>query len=399
MSAARRIPRLMFVAGETSGDHHAAAVLRAIGARAECFGLGGEAMRKAGMRLDLDMMGRSVVGLVEVVRHLGFYRRALGLAEGLLRRERPDLLVLVDYPGFNLRLARRAHGLGVPVAYYISPQVWAWRRGRVPLMARVLRKMLVTFPFEKPIYDRAGLDCSLVGNPLLDAIPPGLLHRSAGEPPAARQARLRRALGWKGRGPWVGLLPGSREQEVTGLLPVMLASARALARPGAVWVVLKAPGAPRGWYEALARARESGLDLRLFEARDQAQAYRARAALDAALVASGTATLETALLGTPFCILYKVHPLTYAIGKRLVDIHSIGLANVVAGRRVVPEFLQQDLEPRRIAAELERLLDDPKARRAQRQALGPGLRSLGRPGVARRVAGELLALARERHGD
>jgi lipid-A-disaccharide synthase len=389
----------MFVAGETSGDHHAAAAVAALGSRARCFGLGGPAMKKAGMRLDLDLASRSVIGFVEVLKHAGYFRRAFKLAEGLLRGEEPDLLVLVDYPGFNLRLAAKAKALGIPVAYYISPQVWAWKRGRVKTMAQILRKMLVTFPFEKPIYDQAGLDCSLVGNPLVDAIPAALQHRGLAEPGAARQARLRRALGWKGQGPFIGLLPGSREQELRWLLPVMLESAQRLAAadPKRRFVVVKPPAAPADWYAPVEAAKQAGLPVRLFSGRSEAQAYQARAALDFALVASGTATLETALLGTPFCILYRVHPLTYAIGKRLVKIHSIGLANVVAGKRVVPEFLQHELDPETIAAQSERLLTRPAERRAQRAGLAKGLASLGKPGVAKRVAAELLALAREAH--
>lgn len=387
----------MFVAGETSGDQHAAAVVRALGRRADCYGLGGPAMQKAGLRLDMDLASRSVIGFVEVLRHVSYFRRAFKLAERLLLEDRPDLLCLVDYPGFNLRLARKAKALGIPVAYYISPQVWAWKRGRVATMKTLLRKMLVTFPFEKPIYDQAGLDCALVGNPLLDAIPASLHHRGPGEPSASRQARLRQALGWRGQGPWIGLLPGSREQEVRWLLPVMLASARRLAvgHPERRFIVIKPPSAPAAWYDALKAARAEGLPVKSFEGRSEAHAYQARAALDLALVASGTATLETALLGTPFCILYRVNALTFAIGKRLVKIHSIGLANVVAGRRVVPEFLQSELEPSAIAACAEGLLTDLKQRREQRRDLAPGLRSLGKPGVAARVARELLALTRE----
>jgi len=395
----RAKPQIMFVAGETSGDHHAAAVVEALGKRAFCFGLGGPAMAEAGLRLDLDLASRSVIGFVEVLKHFNYFRRAFAQAERLLRDEKPDLLVLVDYPGFNLRLAAKAKALGVPVAYYISPQVWAWKKGRVPLMARLLRKMLVTFPFEKQIYDGAGLDCSHVGNPLLDAIPARLLWKGPGDPPAARQARLRRSLGWKPGGQVVGLLPGSREQEVKWLLPVMLEAAQRAAAPGRRFVVVKPASAPAAWYALLEAARQGGLDVALFEGRSQAQAYAARAACDTALVASGTATLETALLGVPFLILYRVHPVSYAIGKRLVKIHSIGLANVVAGRRVVPEFLQHGLDAGAIAADLVRLCGWPQERAAQRRALAPGLRSLGKPGVAGRVAKELLALAKERHAD
>jgi lipid-A-disaccharide synthase len=264
-------------------------------------------------------------------------------------------------------------------------------------MARLLRKMLVTFPFEKPIYDAAGLDCSNVGNPLVDAIPAPLLHKGSGDAAPSRQIRLRKALGWKDKGPFVGLLPGSREQEVRWLLPVMLETAKRLFAqdPGRRFVVVKPPAAPMGWYEPALAAQAEGLPLQIFAGKSQAQAYEARAAMDFALVASGTATLETALLGTPFCILYRVHPLTYAIGKRLVKIHSIGLANVVAGKRVVPEFLQHELDPDAIAVQSERLLTRPSERRVQRAGLAKGLAGLGKPGVSKRVAAELLALAKE----
>jgi lipid-A-disaccharide synthase len=397
--ARKRAPKLMFVAGETSGDHHAAAVIQALGSRAGCFGLGGPAMAEAGLRLDMDLAGRSVIGFVEVLRHIFYFRRAFALARRLLVEEKPDLLVLVDYPGFNLRLAAIAKALDVPVVYYISPQVWAWKRGRVKTMARTLRKMLVVFPFEKPIYEQGGLDCVLVGHPLLDAIPKALLGRRLEDRRPAARLKLRAPFAWKGPAKVVGLLPGSREQEVAWLLGVMLRSAVLLAkaRPGLRFVVVKPAAAPAQWYEEVEKARAQGLRVELFEGKSQAEAYTARAGFDAALVASGTATLETALLGTPFCILYRLNALTYAIGRRLVKIHSIGLANVVAGRRVVPEFLQEGLKPAAIAGALGGLLDDPEARREQRHGLRPGLLSLGGPGVARRVAGELLALAKEAH--
>ena len=380
-----RGPKIMLVAGEASGDHHAAALagaLKRLAKGVRLYGLGGREMAKAGVRVDLDLASKGVIGLVEVLRHAGYFRRAFAQALGLLKSERPDLLVLVDYPGFNLRLAKAAHGLGIPVCYYVSPQVWAWKRGRVKTMARILRKMLVTFPFEKPIYDAAGLDCVFVGNPLVDALPR-----------AAKGAAGRRALGLKGGGPWVGLLPGSREQEVRWLLPVMLESARhmALAKPQARFVVVKPQHAPLAWYAPLAKAREQGLALRL-ESRPQASAYRLRAAMDLALVASGTATLETAMLGTPFLILYRLHPLTYAIGKLLVKIHSIGLANVVAGRRAVPEFLQGALKPEAIAAAGLKLLDYRRERQAQLSAMANAVRTLGKPGVAKRAAREVLNL-------
>jgi lipid-A-disaccharide synthase len=388
--------KLMISAGDASGDQHAAAVLRALRRRdpaLQAFGLGGPALQAAGMRVDIDLVSRSVIGLVEVLKGLRFYGQALAQAERLAGEEGPDLVLLVDSSGFNLRLAERLHGRAL--VYYICPQVWASRAGRLKVMARTLRKALYTFPFEKKIYERAGIPSRFMGNPLLDAIPAGLLHRGSGDPSAVRQRRLRRQSGLPASGPLLGLLPGSRKQEIRSLLPVMLDSAQRVAGqlPGLRCVVIKAPSAPAELYLPVQAAQAQGLAVQVFESADAAKAYAARAACDAALVASGTATLETALLGVPFSVLYKVHPLTFAIGKRLVTLPYIGLANVVAGHQVVPEFLQGGLKPEAIAAETLAQLGDIKRRRAQRQGLAAGLRGLGSPGVAGRVAQELQQMA------
>jgi lipid-A-disaccharide synthase len=380
----RKPLKIMISAGDVSGDHHAAAVLKALKKLRpdlQAFGLGGPALQAAGLRLDVDLVSRSVIGLVEVFGRLGFFLRAMATASRLARQEQPDLVLLVDSSGFNLRLAKKLTGF--KIAYYICPQVWASRPGRMKVMARTLAKALVTFPFEKKIYDAAGLPCAFVGNPLLDALP---------AKPRKGSAALRKKLGLPA-GPLLGLLPGSRAQEVKGLLPVMLASAALAAEkvPGLQSVVFRPYGAPEEWYEP---ARQAGL--RVFQSENALTAYDARAACDAALVASGTATLETALLGVPFAILYRVNPITFAIAKRLVTLHSIGLANVVAGRRVVREFLQGDLVPADIAAEAVGLLQSPAKRAAQARGLAAGLRGLGKPGVAQRTAKELLALAHAR---
>jgi lipid-A-disaccharide synthase len=371
----------MLVAGEASGDQHGAALIRELKRRspkARVFGLGGAEMARAGMDLRLDLAEKSVIGLVEVLKHVDFFRRAFHLAVKLLEEERPDLLILIDYPGFNLRLAEQARRLNIRICYYISPQVWAWKASRIPKMARLLDKMLVTFPFEKAIYDRAGLDCAFVGNPLLDLVKP-----------AKPKAAWRKAHGIAPKKKLIGLLPGSRTQELRSLLPVMQRTARrmAMARHDLKFIVIKAPQLPMSLY-----ALEPGdPPIEIFEARSSAEAYAARAACDFALVASGTATLETAMLKVPFIILYRVNWLTYFIGKRLVKVHSIGLANVVAGRRVVPEFLQ-DLDPQTLASEALDFLKSPSRSAKQLRDLEPGLKSLGRPGVAARAAKEALAL-------
>ena len=376
--------KLMFVAGEASGDHHGAALIREIRRqkpKAHCFGLGGHEMGAAGMDMRLDLASKGVIGLVEVLKYIGYFRKAFRLAEGLLRDERPDVLVLIDYPGFNLRLAATAKKLGIKICYYISPQVWAWKAGRVPKMARLLDKMLVTFPFEKAIYDKAGLDCVFVGNPLLDLVKPSVSN-------AAMRKRLKIKAGEK----LVGLLPGSREQEVRWLLPVMLQSAARMAaqRAGLRFVIIKAPQLPQAVYDRAMQG--SPVESLTFEGKSSGEAYAARAACDFAVVASGTATLETAMLKVPFIIVYRINALSFRIAKWLVKIHSIGLANVVAGRRVVPELLQDELKPERVAELSLEFLNEPRKAKAQVAALAPSLRGLGKPGVAKRAAREVLAL-------
>jgi lipid-A-disaccharide synthase len=375
----------MFLAGEASGDMHGAALVREIQRQRPgtlCFGLGGPAMAEAGMRLDLDLSSRSVIGFWEVLKHLPFFRRAFRLALGLVQAEKPDLVVPIDYPGFNLRFCRSAKAMGSRLCYYISPQVWAWKAGRVKMMKRILEKILVVFPFETALYAQAGLDCAFVGHPLMDEIQPG---RST--------ASVRRSRGWGARETLVGLLPGSRIQEVQNLLPVMLRTAERLkqGREGLRFLVLKAPGLPEGLYRTL---MEGGPAEVLIPGKNE-DPYELRRCFDAALVASGTATLETAILGTPFAILYRVHPLTYQIGKRLVKLPYIGLVNVVAGRKVVPEFIQGDLEPSAIAGTLEGLLKAGREREVQLREMKVAVKTLGGPGAARRAALEVLQLALE----
>lgn len=381
----RRPGGIMLVAGEASGDHHGAALIRELkrqAPKARLFGFGGAEMARSGMDLRLDLAEKSVIGFVEVLKHLGFFRKAFGLAVKLLKEEKPDLLILIDYPGFNLRLAEQARALNIKICYYVSPQVWAWKASRVPKMARLLDKMLVTFPFEKAIYDRAGLECAFVGNPLVDLVKP-----------SSPKAAWRRMQGVGLKKKLIGLLPGSREQEVRGLLPIMKEAAKrmALGRQDLSFMVIKAPQLPLSLYTQALGFETGGPKIEIFEGKDNGQAYAARAACDFAFVASGTATLETAMLKVPFVILYRVNWLTYFIGKHLVKIHSIGLANVVAGRRVVPEFLQA-LDSKALADEALSFLNVPSRGLEQIRALKPGLKSLGKPGVAKRAAKEALAL-------
>jgi lipid-A-disaccharide synthase len=376
-------PVLLWSAGEASGDRHAARVASEIRARrpdVRMIGLGGPDMAGAGVELLADMEQVSVVGLVEV---LGRWREILRVRRRLLRRlagsrsePPPSLFIPVDFPGLNLRLARRAHALGVPVVYFISPQLWAWGMGRLGLIRRVVRRMLVLFDFEAELFARAGVPVTHVGHPLVEQV---------AQVPAREAARATHGLGPADLA--LVLQPGSRRGEVARLAAPMLQVAATLRRelPALRVFVRLAPGLdPAPITRAAASA---GTPVELVSAGDAAIVRAA----DLALVAAGTATLETALLDTPMLIVYRVTPLTYAIARRLVRIESIGLVNVVAGRRIVPEFVQRDFTVARVAAAARALLGDPAARAAQRaefRALRP---RLGAEGAAARAAGAILA--------
>jgi lipid-A-disaccharide synthase len=284
-----------------------------------------------------------VVGLFEVLAHWSEIQSALKTLRAALAARRPDLLVLIDYPEFNLKLAQTAKTLGIPVLFYVSPQVWAWRPGRIHKIGRRIDHMAVIFPFEVDFYRNAGIPVSYVGHPLAQRVKPELDRDSA----------LRR-FGLDPRLKTVALLPGSRHSEIRRLLPVLLASARRIQQrmPGVQFVL---PAAASVNVDALRhRAEKAGLHIAVV----QGHTYDAVNASDIAITASGTATLEIALLETPMIVVYKVSPLSYAILKKLITVKQIALANIVAGRAVVPELIQSDATADKIAAEAERLLTD-----------------------------------------
>lgn len=375
MSGAK--PRIMLVAGEASGDLHGgnlAAALKGLRPDLELFGMGGAAMRRAGVDTLVDIAGVAVVGLWEVVAHFGDIRRAFMTLKGALRDRRPDLVVLIDYPDFNLRLAAEAGRAGVPVVYYVSPQVWAWRRGRVRKIARLVRKMLVLYPFEEEFYRQAGVDCSCVGNPLLDAL---------GEDPG-RDALAAR-FGLDPARPIVGLLPGSRRREVENLLPDMLGAWRLLRgrMPDLQGIIPVAETLKRADLEPYL---DSGGGIALVEGDAGAVMHL----MDAAVVASGTATLQTALHGKPLVVVYRLSPLTYLLGRMLVKVRHIGLVNIVAGEEVAPELIQGAVTPENIAARLHPLLVDGEERRRAIERIAAVRGKLGPAGASERAAAEVL---------
>lgn len=370
--------RIFIVAGETSGDRHAAALVAELRRREpllEFHGLGGTQMGRAGVRILEDLTRYAVVGVVEVIKHLGTFRRIFRQAAQALDTERPDLVILVDYPGFNLRFAREAKRRGIPVVYYVSPQIWAWGANRLRTIRRVVDLMLVLFSFEESLYHEARVPVRWVGHPLLDQV-------KVTQPRAATLTQY----GLPTDCPLIALLPGSREQEVRTLLPILAVSAERLAGQlkGVRFLVLQAPGLPPTAYRASVAPYRAGFIL-IPEWDDNLLA-----ACDLALVASGTATLECALLERPMVVVYRTNWLTWWLGKQLVKLPYIGLVNVVAGRRLVPECLQGQATPARIAEEALTLLKSDAARGAMLAGFRDVRARLGEPGAARRAAEAIL---------
>jgi lipid-A-disaccharide synthase len=359
--------RLFVSAGETSGDRHAAALIRALRdqiGEVEVVGLGGERLAAEGARLLARVEDLSVLGFAEVARRLPFFRRLLKNATEEIVRFDPHLVLPVDYPGFNLRLARRARARGKRVAYYIAPQVWAWRRERRPGIARAVDHLLVVFPFEELLFREAGIDAVFVGHPLLDE-----------EADLPSPETVREGLGIGGDDPLLALLPGSRTQEVRHILPPLVAGTRGFG--GTRVAVSRAPGVPRALY---APAEAAGF--RLWSGAGPALVRAA----DAALVASGTATLETGLQGTPLAVVYRTGPVNWHLARMLVKLRTVGLVNIAAGGVRVPELLQRELRPDRVAATAKRLLFDPEERAEQARYLAPLRERLGGGGAAERAA-------------
>ena len=365
---------MLIVAGEASGDMHGAALideLRKIRPGLAFYGIGGDAMRKAGVELVFHARQMSFLGFLEVLKHVPFIRRVFKTLSDLLKSRRPDIAVLIDYPGFNLRLAGRIRKHCIPVFYYISPQVWAWGRGRVRQMAERIDRIAVIFPFEESIYRQAGIPVRYVGHPLKDQVKVGLT-----------KSDFFRELDLKPKTPLVGLLPGSRKQEVGRLLPVMVEAFRILQQdiPDLHALVGMAPTLTR---EDYVHRIPAGLEsVRLVEGKT----YEIMAHSDAVMVASGTATLETAILGTPMVILYKMAPISYLLSRLLVKIKYIGLVNIVSGKSVVPELVQGEARPRQIADAVRPLLLSPKETADMRRELKAVSDKLGTGGASTRTA-------------
>lgn len=365
--------KLAVVAAEASGDLHASEVIRELKKLVpdlETFGIGGELLAQEGTELLHHASEMGIVGLFNVLRHLPMFRRAFRDVTERIADERPDAVLLVDFPGFNLRLAKRCSELGVPVVYYISPQVWAWRKGRVRHIARYVDRMIVIFPFEEEFYRSHDVPVTYVGHPLIEQL-------SEVRRPDREDDMLR-----------IALLPGSRRLEVQTLLPPMLEAVTILSKEREIDAyVIQAPTIESEQLETI--VSRTGSLIRVVP-HDRGEAL---AAADVALASSGTATLEAAILGTPAVVMYRLSRATYMLAKKLVRLPHFSLVNIVAGKSVVPELIQSEVTGERIAREV-RTLVAPQNYSAIRAELAGVRMKLGEPGASRRAAEEIVTMVR-----
>ena len=368
---------IMIIAGETSGDIHAAGLVRQLKERRpdlHFFGSGGDGMTEQRMETIYHIRDMSFLGFFEVLKHLPFVWRVFRSMIAILEERRPRLVILIDYPGFNLRFAKAAKKRGFHVLYYISPQVWAWGKKRIKKIARRVDRMLVFFPFEVDLYQKEGLDVRFVGHPLKDVV-------------RVRQNKTSffRELGLDPNRPTVGLLPGSREQEVQRLLPEMVKAVKRLQRtiPDLQAVVGLVPILADTVYTPFLKGGTSIRPVRN-------HTYDVMSHCDAVMVASGTATLETAILGTPMVILYRMSRISYLIGRALVRLKHIGLVNIVAGRDVVPELIQKDARGEKIAKAVSVFLSDDVKRTNVIKELKKVSDKLGGKGATERAAESVM---------
>jgi lipid-A-disaccharide synthase len=368
-----RKKEILIVAGEASGDLHGASVIKALRRlkpEIRVYAMGSEQMRRAGAEIIIDSSPLAVVGISEVLGGIRGLLHAYWTLRKFVKRNRPGLIILIDFPDFNLSLARVAQKATVPVLYYISPQVWAWRSGRVKKIAQRVNRIAVIFPFEVPIYQTVGLDVEFVGHPLLDVLGSN-----------QKEDLLIQHPEWRGD-PLIALLPGSRESEIKSLLPEMVRACEIIygQKPGAKFILAAAPTVDV--QELKSFLRPLAISISVVEG----QTYQAITAAHLVIAASGTATLETAILGKPMVIVYQLSPFSYWVGKATVKVEWIGLVNIVAGEKLVPELLQKEARGERIAAEALRILDEETYRNRMVEGLAQVREKLGLPGAGERVA-------------
>ena len=383
--------KVVIMSGEASGDLHGANLAREIRKQdpsVALYGVGSKQMKDAGVKMLADASEISVVGITAVLTHIGAIYRVFTKLKQFLKDERPDILVLIDFPDFNIRLGKAARKLGIPVVYYISPQVWVWRKGRIKTIAGIVKAMIVVFPFEVPLYEKAGVDVRFVGHPLTDVVRSDL---------TAGQAK--QVLGLETARRTIALLPGSRKSEIVHLLPDMLAAAKILLSrfKGLQFVLPVAPTVDLDFVRSF--VEQGGVPVRMVEGRT----YDALKASDAAIVASGTATLETGLMALPMVIAYRISALNYFILTKFVrGVKNVGLVNIVAGKRIVPELVQDYSTPKNMADAVTKMLGDPVYYKEVADSLDCMRALLGEAGASARAAAvvmEVLRSAGKNHGN
>jgi lipid-A-disaccharide synthase len=384
--SAQALTKIFFSAGEASGDALGASLMRELKklrADLEFFGMGGPGMVGEGLVKHRDASEVAVVGLVEVLRHLPRLFRLKDALAAIAREGKPDLAVLIDVPDFNLRLARELKAAGIPVVFYVGPSVWAWRRGRVNAFRRAIDRLLVLFPFEVPVWSEAKVDAICVGHPLLDEVALDLTSPIADPDRGASSAKT------------IALLPGSRRSEIDRLLPVMLDAAARLFFDGAAdhFVLPVAPTIDANALRERLASHAIARRIQLIEG-DAASRRRSIAAARMAIVASGTATLETALLGLPQIIIYRFNAITFWIGKHMTKLRHLGLPNIIAGREVVPELLQDKLTAPALAARAGKLMRDSEDRMKAIEGTLEVRARMGERGAAARAADAVLGMLR-----
>ena len=377
--------KIIIVAGEASGDLHASNLvksLKQLNPSLEFFGLGGHKMQEAGVKIFYNLLDLAVVGIFEVLKNLSKFKKIFNELLEKIDQLKPDLVILVDYPGFNLRLAKQVKKRNIPIVYYISPQVWAWGKGRINLIKKYVDKMLVIFEFERKFYQDYGIEANFVGHPLLDIVGPKF-----------SKEEFIKNLNLDTNKKIISLLPGSREKEVKTLLPIMLETAKIISRklPQVQFLILKAAGLDKEIFSQIT-GKYSGLNLGLIDD----QTYDGLNISDFAIVASGTATIETTILEKPMVIVYKVSLLTWLYLRRAVKVPYIGMVNIVRGRKFIPEFIQYDATPQRIATEILSIICDTEKISLIKQQLSEVKNCLGLTGASINAAKQILAFLNQK---
>ncbi len=371
--------KIYIIAGEASGDLHGANLIRHLRSRTrvelEVYGVGGEKMREAGVRDFFDLAHFHVTGLTDAIKKLPQYKHASVTIFSSIEKAKPDLVVLIDNPGFNLHLAKKIHELGIPIVYFIAPQVWAWAPERVLKIKKYIQKVLVVFEFEKKFFERHGVSVSWVGHPLKDLVESEIERIGEKKPSGRKECPI-------------VLLPGSRKGELKMLFPIFLKAAQLISEkiPNATFSAIQSSTLPHSVYEA--KIKNCSIPVQIVEK----NAYAAIRASQLAIVCSGTATLECALLGTPMIISNRGSFVTYVVAKSVIRVNALGLPNLILGEKKFPEFLQYDATPEKIAHEAVRILQDEKTYQSMKKACEETSKRIGESGASIRAADEILEL-------